>query len=316
MNKRFVIVLSYVLLGSTCIFAQPKPKNAPRILTKGSQFFMSPKWAPDGKRITFTSEKFNGLWIINEDGDNLQQLSSESGAGYGYSWNPDGSYLVIKPNKYENNRKLNAIKTIEVKSKKTTTITPYSKQIKGIPLWKDNGSYIQIKENNKLSRTKSNIRSYSQPLANQSETGSSVYETILYNPTTCDKLIKGFEDFNGRILYNPQLSPDNKLIVFQVSGKGLYICDKDGSKLKHIGFGENPSWMPDSKYIIVSNTTDDGHSIKTGKLQTVNTKTGKYTPFFENPSIIASRPSVSPDGSKVAFNDPEKGLIYILDINQ
>lgn len=316
MNKRFLVVLSCALLGGTCIFAQPKPKNAPRTLTKGSQFFMAPKWTPDGKKVTFTSDKFNGIWMIRDNGEDLKQLSAEPGVGYGYSWNQDGSYLAVRATKYVNNRKQSAITIIDPDTKTTKCIYPYSQQIKGVPLWKENGKAIQIKENNKISRTRSGI-----PAGNnrQTDIGSetfSVYETILYHANDCDKLIKGFENFTGRILYNPQLSPDNSKVVFQVSGKGLFLCDTDGSNLKHIGSGENPSWMPDSKYIIVSKTTDDGHIIKSGKLQVVDTDTGQYYPFYESTSIIASRPSVCPDGSKVAFNDPEKGIIYILDIKQ
>lgn len=315
MNKRLAIALSCVLLGGVTVFAQPMPKNGPKVLVKKSRFFMAPQWSPDGKSITFTSEKFNGLWIIDSSGKDMKQISTDGGAGYGYSWNEEGNCLLIRPNKYENNRKLNAVKIIDLKTSETTTIEEYSAEIKGIPLWKDRGATIQVKKQNQLYQTKSGLRQ-SKSTKTLKQTNQDVYEIILNNPTKCSELIPSFSSFRDRIIFNAKQSPDGSKIVFQAGGKGLYVCQSDGTDVKQIGMGENPAWMPDSKYIIVSRIKDNGHTITDGELLSVNTDNGIYTPFFSNPSIIASRPSVSPDGSNVAFNDPEKGIIYVLAIQK
>lgn len=317
MNKQLAIALSFVLFGNLSLYAQPQPKSGPKVLTKGSNFCMAPQWTPDGNSIVFTGEKFKGLWIINPNGKNLKQISNDDGVGYGYSWTDDGSYLAVRPTKYENNRKLNAIKIIDIKNNTENIIEEYSMDIKGLPQWKNGGSAVQIKKKDKQYQIKSGLASSPKLLKKKaSDNTTGVYETMINFPTKCAELIPALNDFKGRIVFNAKLSPDGSKIIFQIGGKGLFVCLSDGSGLKQIGQGENASWMPDNKFVIASLIKDNGHKITQGELLSINTESGEYTPFYSNSSIIASRPSVSPDGDQVAFNDPEKGIIYILDIQK
>lgn len=315
MNKQLAIALSFVLFGSTSLFAQPMTKSGPKVLTKGSNFFQAPQWTPDGNSIVFTGEKFNGLWIISSTGKNMKQISNDEGVGYGYSWTDDCTYVVVRATRYENNRKLNGIKIINLKNNTENVIEDYSMDIKGLPQWKNGGSAIEIRKKDKQYQIKSGLASSSKLLSKRVTPGS-IYETIVNYPTKCGDIIPALGEFKGRIVFNAKLSPDGSKIVFQVGGKGFFVCLSDGSGLKQIGNGENASWMPDSKFVIASLIKDDGHKITRGELFSVNTESGEYAPLYSNASIIASRPSVSPDGDQVVFNDPEKGIIYILDIQK
>ena len=315
MNKQLAIALSFVLFGSTSLFAQPMTKSGPKVLIKGTNFYMAPQWTPDGNRVVFTGEKFKGLWIISPNGKNIKQISNDEGVGYGYNWTDDGTYVVVRPTRYEKNRKLNAIKIIDLKNNTENVIGDYSMDIKGQPQWKSGGSTIEIKKKDKQCQIKSGLTSSSKLLSKR-ESHSNIYETIINYPTKCSDMIPALSEFKGRIVFNAKLAPDGSKIVFQVGGKGLFVCLSDGSGLKQIGNGENASWMPDCKFVIASLIKDDGHKITQGELFSINTESGEYTPLYSNASIIASRPSVSPDGDQVVFKDPEKGIIYILDIQK
>ncbi|MGH9905490.1 MAG: TolB family protein [Pyrinomonadaceae bacterium] len=59
-----------------------------------------PRWAPDGKRIAFTSRRTGDyeLWVINRDGSGLRQLTESKGGHYS-PWSSDGTiaYSIHTP---------------------------------------------------------------------------------------------------------------------------------------------------------------------------------------------------------------------------
>ena len=66
-------------------------------LTSGPAFDVQPRFSPDGTRIAFTSDRAGGdnLWIIDADGANPRQVTTESfRLVNGPAWTPDGQYLL------------------------------------------------------------------------------------------------------------------------------------------------------------------------------------------------------------------------------
>jgi serine/threonine protein kinase len=66
-----------------------------RDLTPGDYRYMWPRWSPDGKRIVFSSRRTGDyeLWIVNNDGSDLRQLTQSSGGHYS-PWSSDGSMIA------------------------------------------------------------------------------------------------------------------------------------------------------------------------------------------------------------------------------
>jgi Tol biopolymer transport system component len=56
-----------------------------------------PRWSPDGKQITFFSDRSGEIqiWSINADGSGMRQLTYDGSAVYGAIWSPDGIRLAI-----------------------------------------------------------------------------------------------------------------------------------------------------------------------------------------------------------------------------
>ena len=72
--------------------------NAKRILS-GKAFEVQPRFSPDGKRISFTSDRGGGdnIWTANVDGSSLAQVTKESFRLLNNAeWSPDGQYLVAR----------------------------------------------------------------------------------------------------------------------------------------------------------------------------------------------------------------------------
>ena len=130
-------------------------------------------------------------------------------------------------------------------------------------------------------------------------------------------LVPVFKDFEDYFVYNAVLSPKGDQIVFQVNnGRGLYVCAIDGSGLRNLGQGERASWTPDGNYVVVMLPVDDGEVVTQSELLSINVATGARTMLLSSDKYIALSPAVSPDGTKIAFEDYAGGAIYVMDIKE
>ena len=86
------------------LYVLPIEGGAARRITSGMAFDSQPKFAPDGKRIVFVSDRDGSedLWIANADGSELGNLSSNSGTieFASPSWAPDGTHVVASRTKW------------------------------------------------------------------------------------------------------------------------------------------------------------------------------------------------------------------------
>ncbi|MFP6647106.1 MAG: hypothetical protein VCF24_26615 [Candidatus Latescibacterota bacterium] len=62
-----------------------------------------PAWSPDGARIAFTSSAFEGndeIYVIDVDGSNMRQLTSDKRFDWHPAWSPDGSRLAMATERF------------------------------------------------------------------------------------------------------------------------------------------------------------------------------------------------------------------------
>ena len=79
-------------------------------LRSGLPFEVQPRFSPDGKTISFTSDAGGGdnIWTMNTDGSNAKQVTKESFRLLNNStWTPDGNYIVARKH-YTSTRSLGA----------------------------------------------------------------------------------------------------------------------------------------------------------------------------------------------------------------
>src|SRR5580658_9693060 len=66
-------------------------------LTTGMAFNSQPRYSPDGKKITFISDRggAENVWIADADGSNAKQLSQDDQSEFASPvWTPDGNYVI------------------------------------------------------------------------------------------------------------------------------------------------------------------------------------------------------------------------------
>jgi len=69
------------------------------ILREGLPFEIQPRFSPNGKQISFTSDAGGGdnIWIMNSDGSEPKQITKESFRLLNNAiWTPDGNYLIAR----------------------------------------------------------------------------------------------------------------------------------------------------------------------------------------------------------------------------
>ena len=288
MKRNFVLAIS-LCLGCASIFAQPRSASEPQKLIEHSVGLIAPVWSPDGSQIAVTTDNYAGILVVDADGSNLRTITNESGAGYKMKWNADGSQILGRTNIIENNRVVHEIKAWNVRTGEIETLVEKKRNIEGVPTWKS----ISIKPTLE---------------------SSSVYEIMVNNPAKATELIPSLKEFTGKIIINPAQSIDGTKVAFQIPGKGMWICNSDGSDVKFLGKGSNPQWLNDNESLIYTVVTDDGSNFTSSDIYSINITTGKKYLLTGNTDIIPLTPSVSPNGEKVIFENAKDASIYIINL--
>lgn len=101
-DKQIAHIRYMVGVSSSEIFLMDISGSNPNRLTFNDATDYYPKYSPDGTKIAFLSQTSNDipqLWVMNSDGTNQQQLTTQ-GADLFFSWSPDGTRLVYVQHDY------------------------------------------------------------------------------------------------------------------------------------------------------------------------------------------------------------------------
>ncbi|MDO1450036.1 amidohydrolase family protein [Rhodocytophaga aerolata] len=89
--------LVFDMLGD--IYSMPTTGGEAKVLRSGLPFEVQPRFSPDGKKISFTSDAAGGdnIWVMNRDGSGAKQITKESFRLLNNAiWTPDGQYLIAR----------------------------------------------------------------------------------------------------------------------------------------------------------------------------------------------------------------------------
>lgn len=312
------------LLGD--IYIMPVSGGKATLLRGGHAYEVQPRFSPDGKHISFTSDAGGGdnIWTMNVDGSNATQITDENFRLLNNSaWMPDGEYIIAKKH-FTSSRSLGAgeiwmfhksggsgIQLVEKKN---------AQQDIGEPSVSPDGRYIYYSEDN----YPGGFFQYNK------DPNSQIYVIRRYDREEGE--IETVTGGNGGAA-RPQISPDGNTLAFvrRVRTKSvLYLRDMESGLEKPLfenlskdqqeawaifGVYTGFNWTPDGEYIIIW---------ANGKINKINVETGEseIIPFEveSNHEIVeavrykqevapktftskAIRNAVtSPDGKTIAFS--------------
>ena len=89
--------IAFDLLGD--IYKMPIKGGKAQLLSGGMAYEVQPRFSPDGKYISYTSDKEGGdnIWVMNTDGSNQRSITKENFRLLNNAvWTPDSKYLVAR----------------------------------------------------------------------------------------------------------------------------------------------------------------------------------------------------------------------------
>jgi Tol biopolymer transport system component len=292
--------------------SQPTPLGAPEVLISNSDyFFMNPQFSPDGSKIAFTTQQYRGLWVADANGSQASQITGEAGAGYRFSWSPDGSHIVAAVTREEGPVRQFGIKLFDTASGGERQLTPFGRQVPPMPVFSGTGSEIRYRDGFGIVSVGSGI----EPAAGDAVANATANPVAMplensiriYHANSTEQELRPVPD---AIYLRASVSPDGQKLAFEVYGGNLYISDMNGNNLIDLGRGEAPAWSPDSRYLSFMKTEDDGHDITGSDIYIVDAAGDSITNITGQSDLHAMNPAWSPDGSRIAFGDVQSGVIY------
>jgi len=319
------------LLGD--IYSIPITGGKATLLAGGKAYEVQPRFSPDGKLISYTSDKEGGdnIWIMNADGTNKHSITKENFRLLNNaSWTPDGQYVVARKH-FTATRSLGAGEMwlyhknggdgVQLTKRKN------DQQDAGEPTVSPDGKFIYWSED----VTPGPNFQYSK------DPNAGIYAIRRLNRETGD-----IETVTGGAggACRPQISPDGKLLAFvkRVRLKSVLYLHNIATQeewpvyddLSHdqqetwaiFGVYPNFGWTPDSKNIIfyakgkiwnldISTLNTVQIPFEVTSQQTITEALHYPQKVFQEefPVKMIRQLTTSPDGKKVAFN--AAGYIYV-----
>ena len=306
---KFVIIF-LVLISFPLVAGEPV-----KLIGDVDHQYICPIYSPDGSKIAFTSSNYSGLWIMNSDGRDVHQITTESAAGFGFQWSFDSKAIVSRVAKYEGRYRYNAIKIFDLVNGTEKQVTDYRTMMPGLPKWAEADKKVFMYGKNKLEIFDSGKEASSLQKNSINKRICFLQNNHIAVGDISTKEYQVFNPITGQQYINLVVSPDGSKIAFEVIGGNFYIMNVDGSGLVDLGDGHRPQWAPDSQYLIYMISFDDGHQFLSSDIFSIKIDGSEKTRRTFTDNKIEMNPSWSPDGTQIVYDVMDEGAIYVMSID-
>ena len=267
-----------------------------------------PRFMPDGNLLV-TAENYDGLGLIDVKSGEYTLLTEMQGAGYYPVVSEDGKSILTR-----SMDKVNFTHDIYVLDVASKALQPVVKGINHVNQMSFNGVEamlpIEGKAVKKTVLKGASSASLDDLLVTEEELKIVVYANGVR--TELDPLAGQFGSWDPQYIWT-SLSPNKSRILFGCADNA-YVCDLDGSNVVKLGEMRAPVWRGNT-HIVGMIDSDDGYLYTKSDIVIVDVAGNNFQQLTPSSDEIKLFPSVSADGSKIAFHTTE-GEVYIVTIKE
>lgn len=268
-----------------------------------------PRFLPNGNLLV-TEENFDGLGIVDVTNGTYTELTNMAGAGYYPVVSEDGKTILTRAMDKENFTQ--TIYKLDIANKALTPIAENIEHVNQIALYNGEVSYAAdgkaIKA--KISNALSPVRRINDILVTEEDLKIVVYKNG--TRTVLDPLVGQMDGWDPQYIWT-SLSPDRTKILFGCADNA-YICDLNGKNVVKVGAMRSPKWRGNT-HIVGMVDADDGYHYTESNIVIAKIDGTQMQQLTNTSDEIKMFPSVSADGSKIAFHTLE-GNIYVMTIKE
>lgn len=295
------LLLFIFMVGQICYAQQVDVLSVEPIETTNDGGFYYPVFSSTNQYLLATDAGYKGLKLIRFSDNSIQTITNEQGAGYGVRVSADGSSVLFKKTEMIKGLKYNSLHSHILKNNKQKQLISRTRDQFTASFSGDKPFYVK---GTKLNR-KTVSTSLLMPIVQIEDR-----KMVLYNGKIRTVLTPNGEDAS---YIWPSISPDDKKIVYTVSGKGTFVCDINGKNLQSIGKLSAPKWL-NNNLLVGMDDKDDGDQVVSSVI-VVASADGKMRQILTaDKDLKAMYPAASPDGKKIAFCT-DKGQLFLINID-
>ncbi len=310
----FYIVILFFLGTNSMAQIKWHVMGDPVVLTPEGNYFQQPVCSPDGKKIAITGRNYAGIWVMDANGDNLQQITQDPGAGYQMLWSGNSKEIIGRAIKYEGHRRIFQIKAYNIAQKRARVLTTIRSSLFTVPKLTPDRNLIYFRTRQGLQ-----IINYAIPKSTTTSlfSGQIVFPTAQgINIANRDgKVLRSLKPVPGTYL-NLTVSPDGQQVAFEVLGGHMFVVNLTEGTWQDLGAGERPHWSPDSQWLVYMITHDDGHQILNSDIYIIKIDGSGKKPLTVSDEGIEMDPDFSPDGKYIVYGERKSGRIFRLNLVQ
>ncbi len=263
-----------------------------------------PTFTPDGNSILLTSENYNGLGIYDVNTKKYTKLTDMATAGWEPAVSEDGKTIITRSSNWENSTV--TLYSLDVATKALTPIASNINHVNAVSFSNGKVSFAVkgVLQTKQVSNSISNALSRDVFVATNEDLKLEIYR---------NGKVTLFDPFGGDAQYVwASVSPNGQKILF-VSHGIAYVCNLDGTGMVTLGQMGAPKWRGNT-HIVAMLDDDDGYFYTKSNIVIMKAD-GTQMQQLTNDKEISMFPSVSPDGSQIAYHTAD-GKVYIMTIQE